>query len=112
MQVFYLAMTRYPEVQRKAQAELDAVVGSSRLPNFDDRPSLVYIEALLRECLRWQLVIPLVPHKTSEDDIYNGYFIPKGSLIFANSWYVSFLVEVGYSFLLAYAYFCSKGDHA
>ncbi len=52
-------MIQYPEVQRKAQAELDRVVGLNRLPNFADRPSLPYIEAIVKETLRWQLVTPL-----------------------------------------------------
>ena len=42
-------MILYPEVQKRAQAEIDGVVGSSRLPNFDDRKSLPYVEALFRE---------------------------------------------------------------
>jgi len=42
-------MIMYPEVQKRAQAEIDAVVGTDRLPNFDDRKSLLYVEALFRE---------------------------------------------------------------
>lgn len=68
-----------PEVQKKAQAEIDRVVGPHRLPNFDDRPSLPYAEALYREVMRWRPVVPLsVPHAATEDDAYKGYFIPKG----------------------------------
>lgn len=52
-------MILYPEVQRKAQEELDAVIGTRRLPNFDDRKSLVYLEALLKELLRWHPVARL-----------------------------------------------------
>ncbi len=48
-----LAMTIHPEVQRKAHAELDRVVGSDRLPTFEDRSQLPYIEALCKECLRF-----------------------------------------------------------
>ena len=47
--VFFLSMIMYPEVQKRAQAEIDSVVGTSQLPNFDDRKSLPYVEALLRE---------------------------------------------------------------
>lgn len=54
-----LAMVLYPSVQARAQAELDALVGRSRLPDFDDRPSLPYIEATLTETLRWNPVTPL-----------------------------------------------------
>ena len=52
-------MALYPEVQRKAQAEIDAVVGPNRLPNFEDRSSLPYINALVKEAMRWHLVGPL-----------------------------------------------------
>lgn len=46
-------MTIYPDVQRKAHAELDRVVGSDRLPDFEDRGQLPYIEAICKECLRY-----------------------------------------------------------
>lgn len=52
-------MAMYPEVQRKAQAELDAVIGAERLPEFIDRPSLPYVNALVKETMRWQVVVPL-----------------------------------------------------
>jgi cytochrome P450 len=57
--VFFLAMTLYPEAQEKARAEIDAVVGSDRLPTFEDRPNLPYVDALVKEVFRWQPVIPL-----------------------------------------------------
>ncbi|KAG0694835.1 cytochrome P450 [Suillus ampliporus] len=85
--VFLLAMVLHPELQAKAQAEIDRVVGRDRLPNFDDRPALPYVEAILRETLRWHPVAPLgVPHATTTSDIYKGYFIPKGVVVFANTW--------------------------
>jgi len=84
---FMLAMTIHPEVQRKAHAELDRVVGSDRLPTFEDRSQLPYIEALCKECLRWQPAAPLGgPHATSSEDIYNGYYIPEGCWVLANQW--------------------------
>ena len=52
-------MTLYPEVQKKAQLEIDAVVGPTRLPDFHDRPLLPYIDAVVKESLRWNLVAPL-----------------------------------------------------
>jgi cytochrome P450 len=55
---FFLALTLYPEVARKAQAEIDAVVGSDRLPTFVDRPYLPYINALTMEVFRWNTVVP------------------------------------------------------
>ena len=59
MQTLFLAMALYPEVQKKAQAEIDAVIGPNRLPDFHDRHSLPYINAVLKETLRWNLVAPL-----------------------------------------------------
>ena len=56
---FILAMIKYPEVFRKAQDEIDAVVGHSRLPIFSDRPLLPYVEAILTETLRWGCPVPL-----------------------------------------------------
>ncbi|KAG0702313.1 cytochrome P450 [Suillus ampliporus] len=85
----FLAMSLFPDVQRKAQAEIDAVVGPDRLPSFADRDSLPYIEALAKEVLRWNAVVPTsVAHRVTEDDIHDGYHIPKGSLIIANIWFM------------------------
>ncbi|OAX36487.1 cytochrome P450 [Rhizopogon vinicolor AM-OR11-026] len=85
--VFLLAMVLHPEVQAKAQADIDRVVGKDRLPDFNDRPALPYVEAILRETLRWHPVLPMgVPHSTTTSDIYNGYFIPEGVMVIANTW--------------------------
>ncbi|KAG1731607.1 cytochrome P450 [Suillus paluster] len=85
---FFLAMTLFPDVQKKAQAEIDAVVGPDRLPSFADRASLPYTEALAKEVLRWNVVVASADHSTTEDDIHNGYYIPKGSLIIPNIWFM------------------------
>ncbi|KAF7331319.1 Cytochrome P450 [Mycena kentingensis (nom. inval.)] len=86
--VFILAMVSYPDVQRKAQAELDGVLGvgnARRLPKLADEPALPYIELLLQETLRWNPIVPLgIPHLSTEDDLYRGMFIPKGTVVFAN----------------------------
>ena len=105
VQALFLAMSLYPEAQKKAQAEIDAVVGPDRLPDFDDRNSLSYINAIVKETMRWHLVVPLgeffyhhiytllmhveaVPHMATNDDEYDGYYIPKGTNVFGNSWSV------------------------
>jgi len=62
---FFLAMAKHPEVQEKAQAELDAVVSQDRLPEYADRVGLPYIEAIISELLRWQPVFPLGSHASS-----------------------------------------------
>jgi cytochrome P450 len=88
MSSFLLAMTMYPEVQRKIQAELDSVVGTDKLPTFADRDSLPYLATAMKEIIRWGPTTPLgAPHCVEKDDMHNGYFIPKGSIIMANIWY-------------------------
>ncbi|TDL16829.1 cytochrome P450 [Rickenella mellea] len=87
LSVFMLAMSLYPDVMRKAQAEIDAVVGRDRLPTFQDRDNLPYIRAMVKEVLRWRPVGPLgLPRRSIKDDWYNGYFIPKGTIVIANAW--------------------------
>ncbi|KAK0204931.1 cytochrome P450 [Desarmillaria ectypa] len=82
-----LAFVLYPEVQAKAQAELDTVIGPTRLPNFDDRPQLPYIEAILLEALRWNPVVPMgIAHRSVKEDVYRGYYIPAGATIVGNAW--------------------------
>lgn len=86
---FFLALTIFPHVFRKAQAEVDTVIGRERPPTLADRPRLPYINAVQREVLRWNPVGPLgIPHATMEDDVFNNYFIPKGSVVIANLWWV------------------------
>ena len=68
-----LAMVIYPEVQARAEAELDSVVGRDHVPTFDDLPNLPYIRAMAKEALRWRPVDPMgLPHRSSEDDWYEG----------------------------------------
>ncbi|KAH9058247.1 cytochrome P450 [Lactarius vividus] len=79
----------FQEVQKRAQAELDSVISRDRLPTYDDRPRLPYIEAMSKELMRWHMVTPLgVPHSPTDDDFYKGYFIPKGAVVIANGWAV------------------------
>lgn len=83
-------MILFPEVQQKAQEEIDRVVGTGRLPEVADRPNLPYLNAMVKEVLRWHPVAPMcLPHMTTEDDICEGYFIPKGSYIMPNVWLVN-----------------------
>ena len=106
-------MTLHPDVQRQAQAEIDRVIGNDRFPTLDDQSSLPYLDALMKEVFRWNPVGPLgkstpsqndgtlspfilktlttrappgVPHVSTEDDVYEGYFIPKGMTVIANIW--------------------------
>jgi hypothetical protein len=66
-------------------------VGTQRLPDWDDEASLSYIKACVDESLRWRTVTILggIPHAPSQDDVYNDYFIPKGTWITGNMWAIN-----------------------
>lgn len=87
LRTFVLAMLKHPDIQAKTQAELDPAVGHGRLPTFEDQESLLYLSAVVKECLRWELVAPFaVPHMLTADDEYRGFILPKGALIIPNSY--------------------------
>ena len=86
---FFLLMSLHPEVQRKAQEEIDRVIGHDRLPNAQDRKDLPYVDAIMREVTRLNPVTPLgehecyillgiltcalaIPHRLKQDDVYEG----------------------------------------
>ncbi|KAE8386373.1 cytochrome P450 [Aspergillus alliaceus] len=78
-------MAPFTEVQQTAQAEIDRVVGSSRLPSFRDHENLPYIDAIIKEVLRWHPVLPMdAAHTSVEDDMYEGYALLKGSVVIPN----------------------------
>ncbi|XP_031609711.1 cytochrome P450 2J2-like [Oreochromis aureus] len=75
-------MMNYPEIQEKVQAEIDRVVGQSRLPTLADRPNLPYTDAVIHETQRVGNIVPLgFPKMASKDSTLGGYFIPKGTAI-------------------------------
>ncbi|KAJ3782909.1 cytochrome P450 [Lentinula aff. detonsa] len=89
LQTFILAMSLYPEIQCKAQNEIDAVLlhTEKHLPDFDDETSLPYVSAIVKEVLRWNPTVPLAfAHRLTTDDVYNGYHLPAGSIVFPNAW--------------------------
>lgn len=80
-------MALYPEVQAKAQEEIERVVGPKSLPTLADRSRLPYLNAVVKEVLRWHPVAPMaLPHMSVKDDTWENFFLPKGSLILANIW--------------------------
>ncbi|KAG1876663.1 cytochrome P450 [Suillus subalutaceus] len=90
LQTFLLAMVLYPDVQTRARAEIDQAVRHDKMPCLDDRASLPYLDAILREVLRWYPLTPLgIPHATSNDDVYGEHFIPKGAIVMVNQWALS-----------------------
>ncbi len=72
-------IAKNPHVQKRAQEEIDRVIGHNRLPDANDRDDLPYIEAIYRELFRYEAPLGIgLPHALTEDDIVNGYFLPKG----------------------------------
>ncbi|KAK7040289.1 hypothetical protein VNI00_009756 [Paramarasmius palmivorus] len=87
---FFYLMETHPEIQRRAQAEVDSVTGGNRLPIPDDEKSMPFVTAMIKDILRWAPVAPLgILHRSMQDDIYDGYLIPKGSTIAANIWAIT-----------------------
>ncbi|KIJ28821.1 hypothetical protein M422DRAFT_189274 [Sphaerobolus stellatus SS14] len=86
---FVLAMVLFPDVQKKVQEELDAALGGVRLPEFEDMTALPYTIAAYKEAMRWHPLFPMgVAHAATQDDVIDGYFIPKGAIVFGNSWFL------------------------
>ncbi|KAF5350156.1 hypothetical protein D9756_009108 [Leucocoprinus leucothites] len=83
--VFILAMAMYPEVQKKAFSEVKAYLSTPRLVRIIDHHNLPYVAAVIKECLRWHPALPL-----TEDDIYNNYLIPRGTVVIPNVWAIAF----------------------
>lgn len=85
---FVLAMCCFPEKQKRAQEELDRVVGRERMPSWEDEDALPYITSTVSEILRWRTVTVLggLPHAPIQDDEYMGYFIPKDAWVVGNIW--------------------------
>lgn len=87
---FILAMCVFPSTQHRAQAELDAVLGDTRSPDWSDIDGgqLPYTSALVEEALRWRTVTILggIPHAPTQDDEFRGYHIPAGTPITGNIW--------------------------
>ncbi|KAJ6477556.1 putative monooxygenase [Mycena sanguinolenta] len=81
---FFLAMILNPSVQRKAQEEIDAVIGPDRLPVIQDRPSLPYVRALVTEVFRWHPAGPI-----GNLEAFEGIHFPKGSVLIPNAWQYS-----------------------
>lgn len=102
-------MTLAPAAQARARQEINRVAGTGRFPEFKDQGNMPYINAVVLESLRWNPPAPfstsekarsanryslstvslpplVVPHASREDDTYNGYFIPKGTMVIPNVW--------------------------
>ncbi|EDO37670.1 predicted protein [Nematostella vectensis] len=80
-------LSKHPDVQDKIHAELDEVIGGSRMPQLKDRHNMPYIEATIAEILRIRSIVPLaLPHKATCDTTLSGYDVPKGTTVIVNLW--------------------------
>ncbi|KAI4172112.1 MAG: hypothetical protein LQ343_003760 [Gyalolechia ehrenbergii] len=88
MQSVILAWLMFPEVVQRAQEEIGRVVGTDRLPNFEDRKNLPYVDGIVKEAWRWNPVGPMgLTHKSEEDIFYGDYIIPKGAYLLPSLWW-------------------------
>ena len=78
-----------PEIQKRAQKEIDQLLGGERLPTLSDQDDLPYISAMVKEIYRWHVPLPIsIPKLLREDDVYKGYHLPKGAIVMENVWAV------------------------
>ncbi|KAK7046090.1 hypothetical protein VNI00_007087 [Paramarasmius palmivorus] len=89
LKTMILAMLTYPDVQKRAQEEIDAVTGYDRLPDFSDLSQLPYVIAMCKEVLRWSPPLPVASHNTSSADQFQGHVIPKDTTVAVNLWAMS-----------------------
>ncbi|KZS97163.1 cytochrome P450 [Sistotremastrum niveocremeum HHB9708] len=88
---FILAMALHPESQKKAQQEIDDFLHGERLPVMEDIDSLCYLQAIIKETTRWKPVAPLaLTHSLTQDDEYNGMFLPVGTMVYPNIWSMAY----------------------
>lgn len=79
-----LILLKYPHIKEKIQAEIETVIGRTRRPCMEDHTKMPYTEAVLHEVMRFTDFLPLgAPHSVTEDTVFRGYYLPKGTIVFA-----------------------------
>jgi cytochrome P450 len=87
MQWFMALIPAHPHIQKRAQEELDRVVGRDRLPTVADEINLPYCHAIIKEVERCHNPFWLgTPHTTMQDVVYKGKVIPKDTVVVLNTW--------------------------
>ncbi|KAF5307363.1 hypothetical protein FQR65_LT07080 [Abscondita terminalis] len=87
LSMLWVHLCMFPEVQVKVQEEIDRVVSRSRLPTLDDRKNMPYTEAVIRESLRFDGVVPInTPRRCLQDTTLGGYFIPENTILLISAW--------------------------
>ncbi|CAL1706719.1 unnamed protein product [Somion occarium] len=87
LQTLLVCIISHPAVQRRAQQEIDSVIGPDRLPEFSDFDNLPYLKAVINEVHRFRPIVPItIPHASTADERAGDYMIPKGSILFINAW--------------------------
>ncbi|KZS89229.1 cytochrome P450 [Sistotremastrum niveocremeum HHB9708] len=90
LSTFFFVVTKYPAIQQRAQQEIDNVTEGKRLPTSNDRERLPFVEAVMLEVLRWSPITPTsLPHRLEVEDIYKGYRIPQGAVVYSHPWAMS-----------------------
>jgi cytochrome P450 len=85
-----MAAACHPLAQAKVHEELDKVIGSDRVPTFDDSTSLPQLHAFLLEALRWRPIVRIgFPHRATKDIFWRGYCIPEGATVYGCHWTLS-----------------------
>ncbi|KAJ7500231.1 cytochrome P450 [Mycena galericulata] len=87
--LFVLMMCIHPDIQRFAQIEIDALTSEDCIPTMQDALKIPFIKYIMQEIFRFGPPAPLLVHSPTEDDVYQGYLIPKGSVVMANVWAMS-----------------------
>ncbi|CAL1714231.1 unnamed protein product [Somion occarium] len=84
---FIACMVTYPDIQKRAQQEVDEVIGLDKSPVLDDIEKLPYLRAIIKEVHRFRPITPTaVPHSATADERVGDFLIPKGATIFMNVW--------------------------
>ncbi|KAL8663343.1 MAG: hypothetical protein Q9202_003979 [Teloschistes flavicans] len=84
---FVLAILSFPDAQKKAQDEIDKIIGNNRLPALEDFNNLPYLRALIDEVIRYRPILPItLPRIATMDLAYQSYVLPKGSMLVLNAW--------------------------